>query len=394
MMNIIEEKKTKYIALIKKVREGKKIVIYGAGKIGKGLADWLKTESIHISYFCVTDGQFNLSSYKGIPIKPYNQLRNDEQNIYIIGVKPPQNIGIAKMLDENNSVYIDALPCVDQIVDDKFFRPALEITPRAGCTINCHYCPQEKFLHSFFDSSNQKKEMNFDIFKMCVDKTPQNTVIEFAGFVEPFLAKDVIKMMEYTYETGREMTLFTTLVGCDVDKFHKIEDLPFRYVVLHLPDIHNYANIPITDAYIELLYYLLNKRKPDGSPFIDKANCQAEPNPIIAKMLKDKVMISWDLVDRAGNLQQESALKSNKDNKGSIYCDRAACLDHNILLPDGRVVLCCMDFGMNHVLGNLLEDSWKDIHSGEEMKKIKAGMCSIKSTDTVLCRRCTSGVRG
>ena len=46
---------------------------------------------------------------------------------------------------------------------------------------------------------------------------------------------------------------------------------------------------------------------------------------------------------------------------GGYYCNRALRMNHNVLLPNGDVVLCCMDFGMQHVLGNLKRQSYEEI---------------------------------
>lgn len=63
-------------------------------------------------------------------------------------------------------------------------------------------------------------------------------------------------------------------------------------------------------------------------------------------------------------------------------------LNRNILLPDGTVLLCCMDFGIKHVLGNLLTQSYEEICNGKELTMIKEGMNGNEKID-ILCRRCT-----
>ena len=59
------------------------------------------------------------------------------------------------------------------------------------------------------------------------------------------------------------------------------------------------------------------------------------------------------------------------------------------MLPDGRVLLCCMDYGMKHVLGNLTEQSYEEIMNGKEIDKIKAAINGDESID-ILCRGCSS----
>lgn len=61
----------------------------------------------------------------------------------------------------------------------------MEITPLVGCSVNCKYCPQITFLSAYY--KNRKRAMSFEDFKICLDKITKNTLIEWAGFVEPFL---------------------------------------------------------------------------------------------------------------------------------------------------------------------------------------------------------------
>ena len=62
-------------------------------------------------------------------------------------------------------------------------------------------------------------------------------------------------------------------------------------------------------------------------------------------------------------------------------------LNNHVVLPDGTLLLCNMDYGMKHVLGNLLENTYDEIRRGEEMQKIFAGIKGDPSVD-LLCRKC------
>ena len=40
------------------------------------------------------------------------------------------------------------------------------------------------------------------------------------------------------------------------------------------------------------------------------------------------------------------------------------CLEklyHNVVLPNGDVSLCCMDYGLEHIIGNLLDQEYEDV---------------------------------
>lgn len=57
------------------------------------------------------------------------------------------------------------------------------------------------------------------------------------------------------------------------------------------------------------------------------------------------------------------------------------------MLPDGCLVLCCQDYGMKHILGNLITQSWSEICDGEEYRKFADGMKD--ETIDILCRSCS-----
>ena len=44
------------------------------------------------------------------------------------------------------------------------------------------------------------------------------------------------------------------------------------------------------------------------------------------------------------------------------------------MFPDGTLVVCCQDYGMKHVLGNLLEESWEEIRAGKEFQYFRKGL--------------------
>ena len=168
-----------------------------------------------------------------------------------------------------------------------------------------------------------------------------------------------------------------------------IANIDYGEFVLHLPDIKGYANIPINAEYLEILDILLDKKKYNGEPLVDYATSQAEVPIEIQKVINRRTNIFCALNDRAGNLESpdDETLCSCHNLEGIIECDNSYTMNHNMLLPDGRVVLCCMDYGMKHILGNLVEQDYEDIISGEELQKVKYCMNDL-SDKSILCRNC------
>lgn len=373
------------------------IYIYGAGKVGKIVLSLCKSNDIQINGFIVNDKNGNADEIDGIEVQTLNavDVKSDE-TLVLIAVKELGEHKIIKELMRMGWKNIIEVPenilDLDTVESDRKRRPALEITPKAGCDVNCKYCPQQLFLSQYFkDDKKRSSMMSMDEYKVILSKLPKDTLIEFAGFVEPFLNPEGVEMILYTHEQGFEMTLFTTLRGLTLEGFNRIKHIPFHQVVLHTPDIKEYANISITDEYLAVLDAVLEAKRDDGRPFVDSANCQSSPHPIILDHTNGKLKIYCELIDRAGCLEDDEQQLSHADRKGVIYCDRANNTDHFVLLPDGTVVLCCNDFGMQHVLGNLLTDSYENIIHGAPMRNVKRAM-KLDDNMPLICRKCVYAI--
>lgn len=382
--------KQKYIELIQK-NIGKHIYIYGAGNAAKIVYRLCRKNEISIKGFCVTDISKNVNVLYDIPVLQFDCLW-DEDAVILIAIIEHGEKKIRKYIQENGNYEIIDLPenilDYDEWEEQRKRNPAMEITPVIGCSVNCKYCPQKLLLTEYFkDNKDRQAKMSLDQFKKCVQKLPTNTLIEFAGFVEPFLNEESVDMMYYANEMGYKITLFTTLVGLKESQLEKVLKIPFKQVVLHTADADGYANIPVTEQYLKNLKRVVEAKKADGTSFVDSANCQSRPHEKVIEVTKGKLSIYCEMSDRAGNLDNGEGKLLSADVKGEIYCERSHQLNHNILLPDGTVVLCCNDFGMQHVLGNLYTDRYEDIMKSEMMRQIKRGM-HLDENIPIICRKC------
>ena len=206
--------------------------------------------------------------------------------------------------------------------------------------------------------------------------------------VEPFLNPNCLELIKVVCEKKRTVNLYTTLIGLNERSLQELMELPIDYVTLHVADAKEYAKIPTTDEYYHLLDMAINSKKRNGKPFVDMCNAQTEPDARVADICKEKYIISSTLIDRAGNLEGTN-LVSKRIGTGKISCGVCGnALNKNELLPDGTLLLCCMDYGMKHVLGNLKEQSYQEIMEGAEIKRIRAGM-ELNDKEDILCRMCS-----
>lgn len=257
----------------------------------------------------------------------------------------------------------------------------MEITTVVGCENDCKYCPQDKLIEAYSKRANGVRKMSIDVFKECLDKIPKNVRIDFSGMAEPWLNPGCTRMLLYAYERGYRVAVYTTAVGMSCEDVGLIKDIVYDEFVLHLPDREGYSKIAINDDYINVIRKL--SKTICNISYMSMGTLPKEIEVAINKYVPPSYLIS-----RAGHVEVGKNVVKTKRLKGCIFCKPGSeQLDHNILLPNGDVILCAMDFGMKHILGNLLLSGYEELLTGEELRNVKRGLKD--SSINVLCRHCT-----
>lgn len=260
----------------------------------------------------------------------------------------------------------------------------LEITTHAGCRINCRFCPQATLARSFSDV----RKMSFSMFVRCVERLPLDVRVHFSGMSEPWLNEQCTDMLLYASRRGHVISVYTTLAGMTAADFERMCHAQFDYFVLHLPDREGNSKIPVTPVYLSLLERVLGADLNVLSA--RQISCHGTLRRDVADVLRDRYPVYNTMIDRAGNLGEGVSVPAPL--KGPVMCGRAGRrLNRNVLLPDGSVTLCCMDYGMQHVLGNLSDSSYEDVLHGPEMTRVLAAMDN--ESRPLLCRKCNVAVR-
>lgn len=268
--------------------------------------------------------------------------------------------------------------------------PTMEFTTSIdtnnGCVVDCVFCPQRTLQKVY----KGERFLSLENFKKCVDKIPQEVRITFAGFTEPWLNPKCTDMLLYANKKGHQISVFTTGIGMTIEDLEKIKDIKFAGqpnggFTLHLPDQERKAKHPITKKYVDLIERMGELRDHIHNfsvmtmGTVHESVSHVFPEAPIPEM--------WS---RAGNLFGESLMKpeliNRKDEYKSVYhgdkpktCGCIEKLYHNVVLPNGDVSLCCMDYGLEHIIGNLLNQSYEEI-------------MPANNTCFNLCRFCENGV--
>ena len=249
--------------------------------------------------------------------------------------------------------------------------PTLEITtiiPEKGCVVDCVFCPQ-RTLEEVYKGT---RILTLDAFKTIVDKVPKDVRITFAGFTEPWMNKYCTEMVVYAHEQGHPVSVFTTGVGVSIADMEAIVDIPFAGnpnggFVLHLPDAEMLARHPITPGYLKTLEWIRDNQHRIQNFSVMSMGRELHPS---VRHIFDWAP-SYEMWSRAGNLIRESVAKPQlitlRDRWNAIThigpktCGCVEGLYHNVLLPNGDVSLCCMDYGLEHIIGNLNTQTYEDV---------------------------------
>lgn len=272
---------------------------------------------------------------------------------------------------------------VPSVLEQKINMSAdLEITTVIGCRLRCSYCPQPLLIKQYAKNDDKTHVMPLEIFKACLNTVPSITSVTFAGMAEPWLNPACTDMVMHAINKGHDVVVYTTVLGMSMADVERLRGLHFKHLCLHLPDAENRMKLPITAEYLRVLQALVAAQPEHNYSVIGPCH------PAIAATLGHTIPDSTGaLHSRAGNIATHG-IQQVPRRTGRL--DTRHCIDHNVLLPNGDVALCCQDYGLKHVLGNLLKQSYNELFEGEEFKKLQRGM-EDDSVD-ILCRTCNIAI--
>lgn len=370
------------------------LYIYGAGLRGKELCHILTRNGIPIAGFLATQAEENARAL-GYPVITADKVIHQGNAGVIIGLGDIYTKEVVEYLRKENmdfSRVIDGGKYISQDRGSKDLQdhPTLEITTVIGCRVNCKYCPQKVLLRRYFaDSQNRTSVMTLGDFQRFLEHTPRNCDLMFAGMSEPYLNPDCTEMLKMACEAGRNVSLYTTLEGAGEKDVEEMLKLPFQFVGLHVADEKGFAHITVSEEYYASVERLIHAEKPNGEPFINDISAQADPLPRIMEMCRGKYEVLISLQNRAGNLEgSELAGREHMlTNERITCCFSGPEFNNHVVLPDGTLLLCNMDYGMRHVLGNLKTDTYDHIRSNPVMQGIFAGVAGDPAVG-LLCRNC------
>jgi len=265
-----------------------------------------------------------------------------------------------------------------------------------GCPVRCSYCPQDKLRGEY---GKRTKYLSPTDFEVILAKVPRHVRIDFSGMAEPWANPDATKMLRYALKNGRTVAIYTTLYGMTREDCPEVIRLLRAYadqieiLSLHLPDKNgNMRGWKYTPEYEANLrdFAALISGKVLKAVEIMTMDGNGEVHADLAHM--GIQLHEWMGHGRAGNVDgsvaQGQPFQTPVRHATAVSCSFTPFYDQNVVLPNGDVVLCCMDYGLKHTIGNLLEQSYYEMFASDGVAKVVAENMRPGFSFASLCKTC------
>lgn len=274
--------------------------------------------------------------------------------------------------------------------------PSLEFTLMVGCPLKCTFCPQDKLRNEYGKAT---KYFSLEDFKQIAAKVPKHVRIDFSGMAEPWANPDATAMLRHVLLEGYKIAIYTTLYGMErADCAQVIAMLrqhaqQVEVVCLHLPDrkgnmrgwkynadyeanLRDFIQLALDRV---LWNFEVMTMDDSGKPHQDLDHLGIQLAP-------------WIGHSRAGNIGPENVpgqkIYVKPEHNSAVSCTFTRFYDQNVCLPNGDVVFCCMDYGMQHKIGNLLEQDYYEMFASPSLGKVMAENMRPRFSRNSLCKTC------
>ncbi len=262
---------------------------------------------------------------------------------------------------------------------------ALLISTGIGCGVLCSYCPQVTIGRAYKGQVGPSS-LDMATFKTCIDKLPLDVTVDFTGFYEPFLNPACTDMILYAADRGHSVRLSTTIMGLTPEQIVRFEHIPFVKFAVHLPDDIGLTRIIVDAGYMATLRRLTEGEISNIAYHVHEGTSGPQALHRDVGALLERANIEpenrW-VLSRAGNIEIEGVPTPERIKGPLKLCRRVY---KNVLLPNGDVALCCMDWGLTHVVGNLKTASYASLFESDVFKHVLRA--HLDDTLDLQCRTC------
>ncbi len=247
----------------------------------------------------------------------------------------------------------------------------IEVTPTVGCAVACSYCPQTLLINNYRKTSTRSStpiHMTPEVYIKLLNNCPADIHILWTGYVEPLTSPNIIELLKIGAKRGLTQGLSTTLYRASKEQVLTAR-ATCNSLYLHLQDTQEQMGIIVNDEYLNMIEFTVSNMNTSsdlvqfiGKPHQKIVDLFNVSQKILQKRRDGLKVLSNDATSRAGNLEGHPLSESLRKlpRYGLYKCERKK-FNRPVVLPDGRLAICCMDYGLEEIHGNLLENSLNEL---------------------------------
>lgn len=258
---------------------------------------------------------------------------------------------------------------------------SLIIEPTNTCNLRCTFC--------FVTEGMNRAEgfMDFDLFKKVIDDSPGLEHLCMHNWGEPLLHKDIFRMFDYAAQAGVRHIVMNTNGTLLTDKMiDRIVDSPLsiiRFSIDGSPETFQRVRGVALDK-IERNILKLKEKKEARRPGLGMG--------VVFTVEEDTHQDVEAYIDHWKNIVDHVRTQAKLiQNPRKEICPEPFGKDYGklVVLWDGTVIPCCVDYNASLKLGNAWEQPVMDLWQGAEIERLRDQHRSGNFPDTcVNCNEC------
>jgi MoaA/NifB/PqqE/SkfB family radical SAM enzyme len=264
------------------------------------------------------------------------------------------------------------------------------------CNQKCYFCPVSI-------SPREDESMSDEMFARIVEELKSCPTLEsvfLQSYNEPTLDRRFLEHCRMLHDAGLPIAVLSNGSGFTPAKTDAlIADAPLRYLCINLStlDRERYRADRGED---HLQVVLRNVDYMKDKPLAEQMKIvvlgtgndvhQQDFEAIRDRYAGSRFEVEQHVVmDRAGWL--DVGLKAAERDRPLRGCDNVGSrpLQHLHITPRGRCVLCCEDYDEKYVVGDLRENTIREVLEGDELAKMRRWVYGVENApDDFMCRDC------
>lgn len=285
--------------------------------------------------------------------------------IHEMELDPAKLPSLNELMDSYNSLMQNHLPMPTMV----------NIEPTNKCNLKCIMCPRDEMERSL-------GVMDLDTFKEVIDQCVESGVsqITLNGYGEPFIAKQIFEMIEYTMQTPLNLKINTNGHYLNSKNIEQLLNQPPHHLSISLDGAtkETYERVRINGRFDRLMSNL-------DTLLAERAKRKNHPMKITLQIIRmdeteeeiDEFISQWkSRVDEISipNIHNWGGLYEESGNLGKMEVKRVPCKElwrTMMVFQDGSTSICCAVFDNNMNMGNIKEQHLSDIWRSDDYNQLR-----------------------